>query len=98
MPAHIYRRKAKGGLVKADGQLFLIKRNGLNYTGPLTLNINNSKPVAYIELSKIKAEFLQIEFIEKLKETKLPRLHKALMKEVARSAQGGVNEVRYDKR
>tara|TARA_B100000508_G_C11462906_1_gene280084 strand:+ start:3438 stop:3656 length:219 start_codon:yes stop_codon:yes gene_type:complete len=66
-----FRRKAKNGLVKADGGLWEVKKDGEPYNGKVVLKINIADPVAYKELSPCHAEFLELSFLKTLHETNL---------------------------
>lgn len=66
-----FRRKAKDGLVKADGGLWKVSKEGKPYNGQVVLKINITNPVAYKELSPCHAEFLELSFLKTLHETNL---------------------------
>ena len=66
-----FRRKAKNGLVKADGGLWEVKKEGKPYSGKVVLKINVAIPVAFKELSPCHAEFLELSFLKTLHETNL---------------------------
>ena len=68
-----FRRKAKNGYVKADGQLWDVTEDGQPYTGDVVLRINCASPDAYREESPVKAVFLTLECKGTLHETNIPR-------------------------
>lgn len=68
MPRHIFRRTAKDGHVQADGYLYMCKRNGVPYSGPVKLH-TGVNTTACIEDGPLKAEFIEITKVRKVKET-----------------------------
>lgn len=64
-----FRRTAKNGIVKADGRLWSVHKNGELYSGPIVLRLNCANEIAYEPVSRVKAIFLTLTFIKRVHET-----------------------------